>query len=67
MELKSTVFDRMKLLFRYRPIQSDEPLELANAISSVLDNKALRRKLAANARRSLFGRYYKGRITLKEV
>jgi glycosyltransferase involved in cell wall biosynthesis len=48
-------------------VQPDDPTELANAISSILDNESLRRKLAANARRTLQKRYYEGRITLRDA
>jgi len=48
-------------------VRPDESLELANAISLLLDNECFRRKLAANARRSLISRYYKRRITLGEA
>ena len=48
-------------------VRPDDPLELANAISSLLDNDALRKKLARNAKRVLFSRYYKRRTTLKNA
>jgi len=48
-------------------VKADNPRELANAISLLLNDDALRRKLAANARPVLTNRYYKGRITLKEA
>jgi glycosyltransferase involved in cell wall biosynthesis len=48
-------------------VRPDDLTELANAISSILDNESLRRKLAANARRTLQNRYYEGRITLKDA
>jgi glycosyltransferase involved in cell wall biosynthesis len=48
-------------------VKADNPRELANAILLLLDDDALRRKLAANARLILTNRYYKGRITLKEA
>jgi glycosyltransferase involved in cell wall biosynthesis len=48
-------------------VKADNPHELANAISLLLDDDALRRKLAANARPVLISRYYQGRITLKDA
>lgn len=48
-------------------VRPDEPLELAEAISLVLEDEALREKLSANARNSLIRRYYTGRITLEEA
>jgi glycosyltransferase involved in cell wall biosynthesis len=48
-------------------VEADNPRELANAISLLLNDEALRRKLAANARSVLVSRYYQGRITLKEA
>ena len=48
-------------------VRPDDPNELANAISLLLDDDALREKIAKNARRILFNRYYKGRITLEEA
>lgn len=48
-------------------VKADNPCELANAISLLLDDNALRRILAANARPVLISRYYQSRITLKEA
>ena len=48
-------------------IKPNEPSELANAISLLLESNDMRKNLAKNARRILFERYYKGRITLEEA
>jgi len=48
-------------------VKADNLRELANAILLLLDDDALRRKLAANARPVLISRYYHGRITLKKA
>lgn len=48
-------------------VNPDDPYELANAISLLLNDDARRQKLAKNARRVLSNRYYKGRITLEEA
>ena len=48
-------------------VKPDDPYELANAISLLLNDNAKRQKIAENARRTLFDRYYKGRITLEEA
>ena len=48
-------------------VKPDDPYELANAISLLLDDNLIREKLAKNARRTLLNRYYKGRIAIKEA
>ena len=48
-------------------IRADDPLELSNAISLLLENDALRRKLVKNARRVLCCRYYKDRTDLRDA
>jgi len=48
-------------------VKPNEPSELANTISLLLENNTMRKKLAKNARRILFDRYYKGRITLEDA
>ena len=48
-------------------VKPDDPYELANAISLLLDDNAKREEFAKNARRILLNKYYKGRITLEEA
>jgi len=48
-------------------VKPNEPSELANTISLLLENNTMRKKFAKNARRILFDRYYKGRITLEDA
>jgi glycosyltransferase involved in cell wall biosynthesis len=48
-------------------VKPDDPYELAKAISLLLDDNATRQKISKNAKRTLFNRYYKGRITLEEA
>jgi glycosyltransferase involved in cell wall biosynthesis len=48
-------------------VNTNEPYELANAISFLLDNSDVRVNLAKNARHVLSSRYYKGRISIREA
>jgi glycosyltransferase involved in cell wall biosynthesis len=48
-------------------VKADNPHELASAISLLLDDAALRRKLSVNARPVLISRYYHDRTTLQEA
>ena len=48
-------------------VPPNNPKELANAISLLLDNKALRMEFSLNAKQILYRDYYRNRITLKEA
>ena len=47
--------------------QPNNPIELAKAISLLINNSSLRRKLSTNTKQSLETRYYAGRISLAEA
>jgi len=48
-------------------VKPDDPQALANAISMVLKDYVLRRKIVANTKSVLYCRYYRGRLSLKEA
>lgn len=48
-------------------VKPDDSQELANAISMVLTDDALRRKIVENAKSVLYSRYYRDRLSLKEA
>jgi len=48
-------------------VKANDPHELANAISLLLSDKILRRRLAENTRKVLHDRYYRGRVSLEDA